>query len=1011
MGGVFRRPCATILFLALALASTTPIAAHAGVNDGVREEMRPGEPGYQELALAFARVAKGDYEGALKYAQRARSLAPDYEMPVRLLADILNKLGRIGEAVDVINDFVASHKHSMALIAQRGHLRKRLMDVAGAEADLRSARDSGALTQEQAAAVNVALFDLTMSAAYKDFNGSRLNEAIENARAARKLDEKAEAPVRLIADAFSRQGRAQAALDELNRYVSQNKPSGRLLAQRGYLRRAMKDLKGAEADFDAALAAPDIEPSETLPLRNALAEATQAEQDSIVQAELAQVYAAIAKRDYARAVKAARVLRAKYPNAEAPLFALMTALSKSRQAEAAVKEADAFIKDNTPSSTLLAQRGYSRRATGDLPGAIADFRAALARPDIEPAQAKRLKLALAEAERANERGGSPVGGVVQATPLQQALNSGYDALKVGRLDEAVRAAREAHDLDPEAEEPVLLLLTALLREGRKAEALAEANRYLASFPQSPGVLAQRGFMRRQAKDVSGAAADFEQALKFDLPADQKLNVTRALDEARYTLVAEKAFKALAARDWVSALRYGRAAEAFPRADEAVFRVTIAALAGLGHTEEALRASNALIARGKATGQAYAQRAYLRKTLGDGAGALADFVQALGRGGLPAAQRVAVELEIATARASAYETQGDVARARDELVTFAQTHPGYAAGWSTLGQFYARQKEYAAALEAFETSLAVERNGEVLLNAGYASVYVDRSKESQFFREALDRWSSDPSLSARPPRDRDVIRTQIVESDASVRTNVVFNSIADRPKRWGGHQLQPSFETVIRFDGRFLPYIFGLEGLIGGFWSQDQTRFTESYSRLGLRLRPFDGINFSVSAEWQHYFTRNAPFNQLALSWGYGYGGFAYSSATSAGAAGAIEPTDLSYPHETTWQPLTSFATYGTYRAGERRYLQNAVGLLGYSYWDAGSRVVLGAAAMGMATYDSADTRRFAFGAGPALVARTWLGGDFYRAFDGILTAQVGYLFPFGESRRQGGLNATIGVSF
>ena len=498
---------------------------------------------------------------------------------------------------------------------------------------------------------------------------------------------------------------------------------------------------------------------------------------------------------------------------------------------------------------------------------------------------------------------------------------------------------------------------------------------------------------------------------MDLPADQKLNVTRALDEARYTLVAEKAFKALAARDWVSALRYGRAAEAFPRADEAVFRVTIAALAGLGHTEEALRASNALIARGKATGQAYAQRAYLRKTLGDGAGALADFVKALDRGGLPAAQRVAVELEIATARSSAYEKQGDVTRARAELVNFTQTHPGYAAGWSTLGQFYARQKEYAAAVEAFENSLAVERSGEVLLNAGYASVYVDRSKELQFFREALDRWSSDPSLKARPARDRDVIRTQVVEADASVRTNVVFNGIADRRKRWGGHQLQPSFETVIRFDGRFLPYIFGLEGLIGGFWSQDQTRFTESYSRLGLRLRPFDGVNFSVSAEWQHYFTRNAPFNQLALSWGYGYGGFAYSSATSAGAAGAIEPTDMSYPHETTWQPLTSFATYGTYRAGERRYLQNAVGLLGYSYWDADSRVVLGAAAMGMATYDSADTRRFAFGAGPALVARTWLGGDFYRAYDGILTAQIGYLFPFGESRRQGGLNATIGVSF
>ena len=183
-----------------------------------------------------------------------------------------------------------------------------------------------------------------------------------------------------------------------------------------------------------------------------------------------------------------------------------------------------------------------------------------------------------------------------------------------------------------------------------------------------------------------------------------------------------------------------------------------------------------------------------ETLGDGAGALADFVQALGRGGLPAAQRVAVELEIATARRAAYEHRV-MWRARDELVTFAQLILGYADS-STLGQFYARQKEYAAALEAFETSLAVERSGEVLLNAGYASVYVDRSKKSQFFREALDRWSSDPSLSARPPRDRDVIRTQIVKSDASVRTNVVFNSIADRPKRWGGHQLQPSFETVV-----------------------------------------------------------------------------------------------------------------------------------------------------------------------------------------------------------------------
>jgi hypothetical protein len=120
---------------------------------------------------------------------------------------------------------------------------------------------------------------------------------------------------------------------------------------------------------------------------------------------------------------------------------------------------------------------------------------------------------------------------------------------------------------------------------------------------------------------------------------------------------------------------------------------------------------------------------------------------------------------------------------------------------------------------------------------------------------------------------------------------------------------------------------------------------------------------------------------------------------------------LNYPHESAAQPLVSVATYGTFRVGEQRYLQNAVGLLGYSYWDANSRMMLGAAAMGMGAYDSADARQFAFGVGPAIVARAWLGGDYYRAYDGILSIQIGYLFPFGESRRQGGLNTTIGINF
>jgi hypothetical protein len=404
VGRVFRRPYATSVVLALGLMAVTPAILFAAENDVVREAPPPGHPGYQELALAFARLAKGDAEGALKYAQRARKLAPDYETPVRLESDVLAKLGRTSEALDVINAFVASHKHSMTLIAQRGHLRKQLKDAAGAEADLRSARESGALTKEQSAAASVALFDLAMDGAYNDIDEGRLNEAIKKAQAAREMDAGAEAPVRVIADAYSRLGRAEAALAELNLYASEHKPSGRLLAQRAYLRRAMKDIKGAEADFEAALAAPDIEPSEKLPLRDALAEATKAEQDSVAQAELAEVYKAIEEHDYRRAVQAARDARAKHPNAEYPLLALMAALNSSRQPREAVKEADLYIKDHAPSSTVLAQRGYSRRATGDLRGAIEDFSAALAQPGVEPQQKKGLSSRLpkrsAQASRA-----------------------------------------------------------------------------------------------------------------------------------------------------------------------------------------------------------------------------------------------------------------------------------------------------------------------------------------------------------------------------------------------------------------------------------------------------------------------------------------------------------------------------------------------------------------------------------------------------------------------------------
>ena len=980
-----------------------------------------GSPGFEEMAYAYNKLAKGDLEGAIRFARRARRLAPAAEAPVRLLVDALAKAGNLQEALVVANDYVASHRPSATLLVQRASLRRRLGDFDGAMADLRRARKQGGLTKEQEAAAGDEIYEITLAPAYAALAAGKFSEAIEAAEKARQLDPKAEAPVRVLVDAHERLGQKAEALAQADRYISQYSPSGRLLAQRGYLRRSLMDLTGAAADFDAALAKPDIEPGQAEKLREARSEVERALNpppggSALAFEELDRAYKALAGGNLALAIKEAKEARAKDPKAEGPVLVLMTALQRSRRPRMALEEADRFAQENQPSVALLAQRGYIRRSLHDLSGAISDFKASLSSPGLQPNQEKNVRAALAEALRARvqpaARGGAGAQAGTSNLPAQP-LDQAYDALRVQNFVEAVRAARRARAIDPKSEAPTLILMDALNRLGKYTEALAEADRFLRDNAPRAAVLAQRGFLRRQTKNVQGAISDFKEALSFGtLEPQESSRVSEALQEARYFMVADKAFKASAARNWQAALKYARMAQSFSRADEAIFRVTIEALAQLGRVDEALRESNALIARRTASGQAYAQRGFLREQTSDHSGAAADFSAALTRGRLQAGRRQEVKRALAVVNSKMAEAGGETAEALEELVRYSRENPRDAKIWSEMGRFFVRHSRHAEAVEAFENSLAIERSGEVLLSAAYASVYVDRSKESQYFRKALDRWSSDPSLNTRPEREREMVKAQVTEADQSIRTNVAFGNILGRRKRWGGYQFEPSFETAIRFDGRYLPFVTGFEGFIGGQWSQDQTRFTESYTRTGLRLRPFGGINFSVSGEFQHRFNPK-PHNQFVLSWAYGYGGFTYTSAEGgAAASGALQESTTSYPFESGWRPLTSFATYGAYRAGERRYLHDALALLGYAYWSAAPvRAVIGPTAMAGVSYDSSDTRPFALGVGPALVFRSWVGGDEYRAFDGLITLQVGYLFPFGESRRQGGLRMRLGIIF
>jgi hypothetical protein len=125
-----------------------------------------------------------------------------------------------------------------------------------------------------------------------------------------------------------------------------------------------------------------------------------------------------------------------------------------------------------------------------------------------------------------------------------------------------------------------------------------------------------------------------------------------------------------------------------------------------------------------------------------------------------------------------------------------------------------------------------------------------------------------------------------------------------------------------------------------------------------------------------------------LSYGYGLGGF-------------------NFPLAAGHRPFWNFSAFGTYRFGEKRYLQDFVAGLGYVFDHvAPVRVEWGPLVTAVAAYDSADARPWAPGIGPGLIARFWLGGDHYRSHDATLTLQGGYLAPLGsDPNRQEGYYA------
>jgi tetratricopeptide (TPR) repeat protein len=475
-------------------------------------------PGAADVDASAAKA-----EADIRAARLAAAARPADEAPLRNLIDTLARAGRIRDAVAESDGFARRAHASAMLRAQRGFLRRRLNDVAGAIEDFSAALNGTELAADQRHNVEEGLAEARVVAAQGDLTRAQddmaegnFTKAAEDAQLMLAGHPESEPAMRIRIDALTRAGHKREALANVDRFVKQGAKDPQLRAQRGYLRRELDDPQGAADDFAAVLLDPALVPEQRRNLEAALAEARGAVQ-SPAAPDIGD--AALKRRDYAAALAASQAALESNPDSEAAMGVRIEALIRAGRQRDAAAEADAFMSRHTVSATLYAQRGFLRRELRNTAGAIDDFSAALAGEGLSAEQRKNVEAAFAEARTADLQGDS---GRAQA------------ALRQRDFATAARLAKDILQRDPNSDGAMRILIDALTRAGRKREARDEMDRLIARGHAQGWLYAQRGFARSDAGDFPGALRAFNAALgrgDIDGPSASNIRYARAVAKA------------------------------------------------------------------------------------------------------------------------------------------------------------------------------------------------------------------------------------------------------------------------------------------------------------------------------------------------------------------------------------------------------------------------------------------------------------------------------------------------
>jgi adsorption protein A len=668
-------------------------------------------------------------------------------------------------------------------------------------------------------------------------------------------------------------------------------------------------------------------------------------------------------------------------------------------------------------------------------------RAAQARGDDAALGRARAELAQARTEAARRR-------------AQAAGDAMYQALQAGDLKGAIAQGSEAVRLQPENAGFRLVLVHALLRDGRFADAERGANETIALVPESAAPLALRGYARQGLNRGAEASADLDRALQqrgLQAASQRQLRLLAA-DLALAQGHGQRALELLQplpagdgeadARREVARQRIANAAVAYalraPGIDcsnvEASQTCTLQAAAappspGFANATAAYRAleqrdvqralEQARLATAAAPGQRDWQLMHMNAALAAGELAEAERAATTALDLRPDPQTLAQRSTIrrrlgntagAVADAEAALQSGqlppqteasllaDLGRTREARERLAAVPPTGLPPQGRLDMAYlsTRIGDNEGARQAFaQADSAGGLPASALLDAGYAAMKSRQDAEAVgYFRRAIDAADA-LQLRMEPQMLYDTRRT-----------------VADLTRKWGvlasitmrnGGGVQPGFGVTSGSGGRRVTQA-GVEGYYRP-WGWRNGEFVELFARGFTTLDDRaggatggDSFQGGVGARWKPFTTQN-----LLVSLSRTFGPEVNDDWLAQIGYSWDVGNDLRVDRRS-WNTVRLYAEIGRYLENDVNYGIGSL-MLGRSYLLGGTtRTVLFPHLFAGVEYDSSLAReKTAAGAGPGVSLRHWFREDKYTAPRSYFDLTMQYRFRISGDDRMKGL--------